>query len=598
MSSRDAAAKMVIERDLQMPMDDGLVLRADVYRPKTDAPVPVIMTLGPYGKGVMYQDHYKAMWDWLIAQHPDLLPGSTRSFMTWETVDPETWVPWGYAVVRVDLRGACRSPGMLDIFSPRETLDYYHAIEWAGTRPWSNGKVGLNGISYYAINQWHVAQLQPPHLTAMVPWEGAADMYRDWYRHGGILSNKFMEVWYPRQVLQVQHGNAKAPRDHWMNESAAGPEQLSPEELAAHRVDNLANARAREMDDEWYRNQSPDWSKVHVPFLSAANWAGFGLHPRGNFEAFTQAASKQKWLEGHPGRHEEWFYVPYGMALQKRFFDHFLKGEQNGWDKEPRVWVNLRRPFSKEFELRKEDAWPLEGTRWTRLFLDAGNGSLDWRAPAREGAATFAAQSAGVTWMSPPLERETEITGPMALKLHLSSSTVDADLFVTVQAFSPDGREVEFQGTIDPHTPLAQGWLRASHRTLDKVRSLPYRPYHTHDDKRPLTPGQVYELDVEVWPMCIVLPAGFRIAVNIAGRDFERPGMDDPNFPFPARGSGPWIHNDRYDRPTDIFAGDTTLHTGSGREAYLLLPVIPADRPGVRKIKPVTHNGKDEQIAR
>ena len=231
MLSRDAAAKMVIERDLQIPMDDGLVLRTDVYRPKTDAPVPVIMTLGPYGKGVMYQDHYKAMWDWLIAQHPDLLPGSTRSFMAWETVDPETWVPWGYAVVRVDSRGACRSPGMLDIFSPRETLDYYHAIEWAGTRSWSNGKVGLNGISYYAINQWHVAQLQPPHLTAMVPWEGAADMYRDWYRHGGILSNKFMEVWYPRQVLQVQHGNPKAPRDHWMNESAAGPEQMSPEEL-------------------------------------------------------------------------------------------------------------------------------------------------------------------------------------------------------------------------------------------------------------------------------------------------------------------------------------------------------------------------------
>src|SRR6202048_5434062 len=138
-----------------------------------------------------------------------------------------------------------------------------------------------------------------------------------------------------------------------------------------------------------------------------------GLHPRGDFGAFTQAASKQKWLEGHPGRHEEWFYVPYGMALQKRFFDHFLKGEQNGWDKEPRVWLNLRRPFSREFELRKEDAWPLEGTRWTKLFLDAENGSLDWRAPAREGAATFAAQSAGITWMSPPLERETEITGPM-----------------------------------------------------------------------------------------------------------------------------------------------------------------------------------------
>ena len=384
MAQSSAAETMVIERDLPITMDDGLVIRADVYRPKTKDPVPVIMTHGPYGKGVKYQEHYKLMWDWLIDQHPDVLEGSTHSFLTWETVDPEIWVPWGYAVVRVDSRGAGRSPGYLDIFSPRETRDYYNAIEWAGTRPWSTGKVGLNGISYYAINQWHVAALQPPHLTAMVPWEGAADMYRDWYRHGGILSNKFMETWYPRQVLAAQHGNPDAPKDHWMNEASTGPEKLSKEELAANHADNLANARAREMDDDWYQNQSPDWSKVVVPFISPANWAGFGLHPRGNFEAFTQAASKQKWLEAHPGRHEEWFYLPFGMALQKRFFDYFLKGEKNGWDKEARVWLNLRRPFSKEFQLRKENEWPLAETRWTKLFLDAKAGSLDWHPPASD----------------------------------------------------------------------------------------------------------------------------------------------------------------------------------------------------------------------
>jgi len=568
---------MLIERDLPIPMDDGLVLRADVYRPDTTTPVPVIMTHGPYGKGVKWQEHYKLQWDWLAAEHPDMLPGSTRSFLTWETVDPEIWAPWGYAVVRVDSRGAGRSPGYLDIFSPRETRDYYHAIEWAGTRPWSNGKVGLNGISYYAINQWHVATLQPPHLTAMVAWEGAADMYREWYRHGGILSNKFMEAWFPRQVLTVQHGNPKAPRDHWMNASSTGPEELSEEALAANYCDTLANARAREMDDGWYRERSPDWSKVITPFLSAASWAGFGLHPRGNFEAFTQAAAQRKWLDGHPGRHEEWFYLKYGVKLQKRFFDHFLKSVDNGWDKEPRVWLNLRRPFNPEFELRQEDAWPLAGTRWTQLFLDAKRGTLDWRAPAVAGQATFAAMSDGIRWMSPPLERETELTGPMALKLCLSSSTVDADLFVTVMAFAPDGREVTFQGTVDPKTPLAQGWLRASHRKLDPAKSLSYRPYHAHDDKWPLRPGQVYEVDVEIWPMCIVLPAGYRIAVNVAGKDFERPG-GDANPAFRSRGSGPWLHDDPHDRPADIFGGRTTLHTGPGREAYLLLPVIPPRR--------------------
>jgi putative CocE/NonD family hydrolase len=150
---------MIIERDVSIP-SDGITLRADIFRPKDSKLAPIIMTMGPYGKGVEYKTGYASQWNWFINAHPDVLPGSTRSFMTWETVDPETWIPWGYAVIRVDSRGAGRSPGHLDIFSPQETKDYYNAIEWAGVQPWSNGKVGLNGISYYAINQWNVAALQ------------------------------------------------------------------------------------------------------------------------------------------------------------------------------------------------------------------------------------------------------------------------------------------------------------------------------------------------------------------------------------------------------------------------------------------------------
>lgn len=570
---------MIIERDVPIPMDDGVQLRADIYRPETSDPVPVIMTMGPYGKGVKYQDHYKPSWDWMTQAHPDLLPGSQRRWLAWETVDPEIWVSWGYAVVRVNSRGAGRSPGYLDILSPRETLDYFHAIEWAGTREWSTGKVGLNGISYYAINQWHVAALQPPHLTAMIPWEGAADCYRDFFRHGGILSNKFLETWYPRQIKSVQHGNPDAPTDAWLNESAAGPLRLSHDERTSNRFATLANVRAREMDDRWYQERAPDWTKVVTPFLSAANWAGYGLHPRGNFAAFTQAASKQKWLEGHPGRHEEWFYLDYGMKLQRRFFDHFLKGEENGWEREPRVWLQIRRPFTDAVELRKENEWPLAGTQWTKLFLDAGKDAMTWTSPAVDGRRKFAAMTEHLHWMSPPLQEETEITGPLSLKLFVSSSTADADLFVTLQAFSSDGREVEFQGTVDPHTPLAQGWLRASHRKLCPARSLAYQPYHTHDDKQPLTPNQVYELDVEIWPTCIVLPAGYRLALDIRGRDFARVSNEENAL---RRGSGPWLHDDDFDRPPSIFAGESAIHTGRNRESYLLLPIIPK-RQGRRK---------------
>ena len=151
--------KMIIERDVAIQSDDT-VLRADVFRPKDSKPAPVIISLGPYGKGVEYKTGYPIQWKTFIAEHPDALPGSSKSFLTWETVDPEIWVPWGYVVIRVDSRGSGRSPGYLDIFSPREGMDYYNAIEWAGTQRWSNGKVGLNGISYYAINQWRVAALQ------------------------------------------------------------------------------------------------------------------------------------------------------------------------------------------------------------------------------------------------------------------------------------------------------------------------------------------------------------------------------------------------------------------------------------------------------
>ena len=571
---------MIIERDLPVEMDDGVVLRVDVFRPDTKAKVPVVMAGGPYGKGVKYQEHYKPLWDSLVKMHPDILEGSQHRWLTWETVDPEIWVPWGYACVRLDSRGAGRSPGYLDIFSPRETKDFANAIEWAGQQKWSNGKVGLNGVSYYAINQWQVAELQPKHLTAMIPWEGAADHYRDWARHGGILSNKFMEIWYPRQVEAVQHGNPKGPRDHWMETRSTGPATLSKEELKDNRADTLANFLAREMDDDWYRSRSPDWSKVKVPFLSAGSWAGFGLHPRGNFEAYTQAASEEKWLEGHPGRHEEWFYLEYGMELQKRFFDYYLKGEQNGWEKEPRVWLNIRRPFTDEVELRKEHEWPLKGTKWTKLYLHAGGkGKLDFNPPKAKRSRTFRSLTRGITLRTAPLKEETEITGPMSAKLFISSSTVDADLFVTVQAFSPKNREVYFQGTVDPKTPLAQGWLRASHRKLDEELSEPWRPYHTHDDKQPLTPERIYELDVEIWPQCIVLPKGFQLSINIAGQDFDRPGPAVQAY-VPSRGSGPFLHDHPVDRCKEVFGGRTTLHTGPNHQSYLLVPIIPKRRPG------------------
>jgi len=561
-----------------IPVDDGTELRADVFRPIEDGRYPVILTYGIYAKGVAYQEGYPHQWGKMVADHPEILEGSTNKYQNWEVTDPERWVPHGYVCVRVDSRGAGWSPGQMDPNSPREIEDLYQCIEWAGEAEWSNGKVGMLGISYYARNQWRVAGLHPPHLAAIIPWEGANDTYRDSGFHGGILS-QFQELWSKVQVVNVQYGRGDAARiNPNTGESVAGPITLSDAELAANRISAYEDLKSHPLDDEWHRSRSADLSLVNVPLLSCANWGGQGIHPRGNFNGFLEAASQQKWLEVHGDSHWSLFSSGYGLALQKRFFDHFLKGMDNGWDETPPVMLNIRHP-GERFELRHENEWPLARTDWTKLYLDPAAGALS---PAPTGAIStveYEALGDGVTFWLPPFDEATEITGPMSAKLFISSDTEDADLFLVVRVFDPNGDEVTFMGSTDPNTPIANGWLRVSHRALDPDKTMPHRPYHPHDRTEPLTPGEVYECDVEIVPSCIVIPARWRLALTVRGKDYEYAGELGEfaqRFHYASRGTGGMTHNDPDDRPPAVFGGQVTLHTGPGQESYLLVPVIPA----------------------
>jgi predicted acyl esterase len=570
---------MRIDWDVPIRMDDGLVLRCDVFRPEKEGRHPVILSYGPYAKGLAFQDGYPSAWQRMVAEHPDVAYGSSNQYQNWEVVDPEKWVPEGYVCARVDSRGTGRSPGLIDHFSPRETRDFYDCIEWAGTQPWSNGKVGLNGISYYGINQWHVASLQPPHLAAMCIWEGAADWYRDMTHHGGILST-FWANWYDMQVKTVQYGlGERGPRSRVTGELICGDETLSDRELQKNRCDFGDEILAHPLDDEYHRARAPLWERITVPFLSAANWGGQGLHPRGNFEGFVRAASKEKWLEAHGIEHWTHFYTDYGVALQKRFFAYFLKGERNGWHAQPRVQLQVR--HVDKFVERHEAEWPIARTRWTKLYLDPGGHALRPEPPVETGSASYTALGDGLTFLSAPFEQETEITGPLAARLFLSSSTPDADVFLVFRVLTPDLREVVFMGAIDPHTPVAQGWLRASHRKLDAGLSTEYRPYHTHDERQPLKAGQAVQLDIELWPTSIVVPAGHRVALSVRGKDYEwqhSTGARLSNFKNELRGCGPFLHDDPRDRPAEVFGGSITVHAGPGRESYVLVPVVPARR--------------------
>ena len=567
---------MRIEFDVEIRMDDGVVLRADVFRPIPEGRCAVILSHGPYAKGLAFQDGYPNAWDIMVKTAPDVPRGSSNLYQSWEVIDPEKWVPDGYACVRVDSRGAGRSPGYLDVWSPRETKDFANCIEWAGVQPWSNGKVGLAGISYYAINQWQVAALQPKHLAAICTWEGFADFYRDATHHGGILST-FFANWYDMQVKTVQYGcGERGRRSRVTGELTCGPEILSEADMDKNRADLGAETVAHPFDDAYFSVRAPDWSKVTVPLLSSGNWGGHGLHLRGNIEGYVQAASSQKWLEVHGGTHWIGFYTDYGVALQKRFFGYFLKGEENGWDRQPALQLQIRHPGEKFVE-RHESEWPLKRTKWTTLHLDPAKMTLGPEPAKPASTVSYEGLGEGVTFMSAPFEDDTEITGPLAAKLHISSSTPDADLFLVVRLFEPSGKEHVFQGALDPNSPVAQGWLRASHRRLDPNRSLPYRPYHTHIAKEPLTPGEIVELDIEIWPTCIVVPKGWKIGLTVQGKDYEssNPPARLSNLKKPMTGCGPFLHDDPRDRPPAIFNGRVTIHSGPGRANLLLLPIIP-----------------------
>lgn len=569
-----------IEWDAPIVMNDGVTLRCDIFRPNDDKKYPVILSYGPYGKSHLTSEGYAKSWGMLLNAYPEVMEGTSGKYLSWEVVDPEIWVPWGYICLRIDSRGAGNSEGILDLLSARETQDIYDCIEWVAEQQWCDGKVAMSGISYFGTNQWAVGALCPPHLSACIIWEGGLDYYREYARHGGILSD-MCKYWPDKRIFPLQHGNGdRGYKNRITGENGTGNKTLHPYELQKMHVNSLAFNLEHEMFDEKMQSRKPDISKMTVPLFSTANWGGAPLHPRGNYEGFIDAGSNEKFLEVHGDMHWGHYYTKYGITLQKQFLDYYVKGIDTGWNKRPgRVQLQVR--HIDKFVERFEDDWPIPRAQWQKWYLTPSNGlTLDSAAPdtAKE---TYNAAGDGLTFLSEPFEQEAEFTGPMASKLFVSSESMDADIFLVLRLFAPDMTEVTFQGANDPKSPIGMGWLRASHRELDAEKTLPYRPYHTHAKKELLEPGKVYELDIEIQPTGIVVPAGYRIGLSVRGKDYVWGGYKhklDPVYPLRIpvdTGVHEFTHTDADDRPFEIFGKDVTLYFGDDMQPYLMLPYIP-----------------------
>jgi hypothetical protein len=548
----------LLEKDIEIPLRDGVRLRADIFRPKRAGRYPALINIGAY--------HKDKVW----VPPPDL-EEPANPYMNWETVNPLWWVPHGYAAVRVDTRGSGRSPGLTDPFSLQEALDFHDSIEWAARQPWCNGAVGTIGISYFAMTQWLVANLRPPSLKAMIPWEGAADMYRDFAYHGGIFCLGFVANWYNNHMAHHLLGRSDQP----------SPDAFSKNWVWQYMHESL--------ESDLYHGRQARWGEIDVPFYSAGNWSGMGLHLRGNTEGFMRARTKHKKLRIHAGTHYHPFYAEEARRDQLRFMDRWLKGADNGIMDEPPVKLLIRTGGGKGYEWRSENEWPLARTQWTRFYLEpaarAGGGQADpveglltAESPAKSDAISYSASGMskagvasaswtstvlagslprlGVSFETEPFVEDIEVTGPVVLNLFVSSTTEDMDVFATIRNIDPDGKDVWEIGQQQQAVPVAKGWLRASHRKLDPALSLPYRPYHMHNERQWLNPGQKVELNVELWPTCMVFRKGHRLRLDIQPRD----GV----------GSAPYTHYS-----ADYNTGENTIYTGGSTASHLLLPVIP-----------------------
>ncbi|EGP86986.1 unnamed protein product [Zymoseptoria tritici ST99CH_1A5] len=560
---------------------DGLV-RVNVFRPKTAGKVPVLCTYGPYGKDIPYKDFHAKSFS-------EVNPNQKSEHSAWETPDPGYWTKNGYAIVRADERGCGQSPGLLDTMSQGTSEAFFDVVEWAASQPWSSGKVGLLGCSYFAGTQWRVAARSPKGLSAIIPWEGMSDYYRDRCRHGGILSNQFITFWWNRQVLSNQYGKPGRKAANWGPDTIEG--ELSPEELAQNRRDQtIDNVRNKFRDDEYYASKDFDLADIKVPLLSVANWGGILLHLRGNVQGYLHAGSEFKYLRFITGRHDLPLYYDEEVELQRSFLDAFLKGDdRRGWSvkgKLPPVELTLRKgnvgfndaAAEKAYLRRTELEWPIARTQYTPYYLTPDLG-LSTSATSEEKTISY--RTLGnlndpqlVQFTTPPFPSETEITGHIVAHLSVSASQAspgqattpsDIDLFLTLRHISPSGKEIFYTGTAGDPVPLTKGWLRTSLRKVhdDHPRHLEYLPHREYisSDVQEVKADTVYEVDVEIWPTNVVVEKGGQLVLEVSSGDTQ--------------GTGIFGHNHPEDRSEAVFEGVNNLHIGGHCENYVVLPIIP-----------------------
>lgn len=530
---------IIFERDVPVALRDGITIYVDIFRPAGSDKVPVLVAWSPYGKAQGTTPEVIGLYGML-----GMNVGAMSGLAKFEGPDPAYWCAQGYAVCNPDPRGIGESDGDSAMFGTQEGQDCYDLIEWLAAQEWCSGKVGMSGTSYLANAQWFTAAEQPPHLAAINPVEGFSDMYRDLVMRGGIPDLGFAER---------------------LRRSYAGKNL---------REDNALEAEHTPLMAPLWEDKIARFDQINVPAYVIASYSNT-LHCAGTFRAWRRMASEQKWLRIH--NIQEWpdYYDVGNLERLRQFFDHFLKGETNGWEETPRVLYAVHDFKGDDTINHPADVFPPENVTNTKYYLDGACRALTVQTPSLELPAAYDVESdpALVSFIV-RFEQETTLVGyPKAHLWVEAAGSDDMDLFVLIQKLDAQGSHLS-QFTVANQTARMQdltedgcsilrykgsdGRLRVSARHLDTALSTDEVPAHSFDRVEKLSPGEVVEVEIDLLPLGMRFYPGEQLRLIVSGRNLLGPMM-------------PMVRNYL---PSN--KGQHIIHTGGARASYLQLPLAGA----------------------
>ncbi len=524
---------ILFERDVAITVRDGTTLYADIFRPTGDEKVPAILNSTPFGKAKKESANPLSSGD---EEVPGVRKADTSGLNSFESTDPGFFVPNGYAVVNLDMRGAYMSEGDNPYFGSIEAQDDYDVIEWLAAQEWCNGAVTMTGNSWLGINQWFAGAVRPPHLACLAPWEGWHDMYRDEYMVGGIAN-----------LPGFRYNNVY--NDRYMME------------------DVVTNCVQHPLFDAYWEDKKAKAELINVPMYATASWTS-NVHCQGTLNAWRKVPVAEKWLRIH--NTQEWgdTYNPKNSADMLKFFDHYMKGIDNGWEKTPKVRISVLDPGGKDIVEREEKEFPLERQQLKSLYLDAADMTLKEQLPAEESQASYCSIDGTIMKYKCWFDKETEIVGYINAKLWVEcDGNNDMDLFIRAAKIDSQGNILKHYPVPGHKTFMADGYSgpttrqKVSLRKIDPSRSTANEPYHPFDEFQKLEPGEVVEVQAGLFPTGLRFHPGEGLELEISGSAFfELPTGFNSNVRVATNNNGLHI-----------------IHTGGKYDSQLVIPFIPLD---------------------